>query len=203
MDKTVKLTLKDGRNTVGVTECLNGVTTEYSITLADLLAILQSNQSLTSYISPLLPKNCIKITDGNVQKVYIHVPKTQKAIFYGEKMLKLGFPHLIFKWIVQNEQIFDLYIYATKSDKFTAETEIYRFPYSNVYHDGRVCMGANKFPVLDNIKQLETLHNLFFGAPFNGELARGVGIRKIIKECNNKDFNDDFLEPTGKKLKNI
>lgn len=113
----------------------------------------------------------------------------------------LGFPRMVFKYFISNNRIINLKIVAVKDKGFiNGDTEIYYFPYSNVHHKtGDVCMGVNAFPNIENLIHLENMHILFFNSPFGsdyGAMALGMELKGLIKEFEDKSFNDDLLLPT-------
>ena len=52
---------------------------------------------------------------------------------------------------------------------YSGKEPIYRAPFSNVYDDGRICWGHNAVQI-PQLKAIQGLSTLFFGAPFNTDL---------------------------------
>lgn len=199
--------LRDFNNYVDVKQTQdNGVLIgEYKMTLNDIIRALSNSATEgKTHETPMLPQNCIKlVTTINGYEVFIDLPKRQWQIIFNDKPLMLGFPRLILKYVVVGNRIHRLNIVATKeTGAITEDTELYYFPYSNVHHEsGSVCMGMNAFPNIEYVSQVEKMHILFFSSPFGtdyGAMALGMDLSKLLKEFEDKSFNDDLLIPMTK-----
>lgn len=183
----------------------NGVLVgEYRMRLKDIVLALSNANSEggLTHETPFLPKNCIKITTKtNSHEVYIEIPKRKWQITYNNQSFVVGFPRLIFKYFVSNQRIINLKVVAIKgNESINQDTELYRFPYSNVHHfSGDVCMGSNQFPEINNLADLEKMHYLFFGTPFGDDYGastiKGMPLKDLFEEFTEREFDDDLLVP--------
>lgn len=190
---------------------------EYQMTLENLVESLDASGVLEEdrpIPSPTLPKNCFKHVwvsiKNNVHDIYIEIPKRQWDVNFAKEDMNIGFPRMIFKWRVNDNQIDrgQLQIFAIKeTGRITEKTEVFCFPFSHVQADGSVCMGANVFPKIKDIWQLETMHMKFITAPFSGDYGTrntaGMNIRQIFEACKKKPFNDEWLVTTKKTIGEI
>ncbi|MFE7064203.1 hypothetical protein ACFVAD_18900 [Sutcliffiella sp. NPDC057660] len=199
---------------VQVVQVDNGRTSEYEMSLDNFLKIV-AKSSEAGQESPWLPRNCIKyVSRGFGYEVYLDIPKQQWEIEYANTKLKVGFPRLVFQYSLRSctsdkksfYQVELKKIFAVKGNKKIREnTMLYKFPYSNVYDDGSVCMGTNAFPNITCISDLESLHSLFIHSPFTGDYGAKTTLKKKLWELfteifNEKDFDDNVLIPMDKTL---
>lgn len=179
---------------------------EYRMTLSDVIKCLtDSGIEGQRTETPFLPKNCIKlVTKLNGFEVYIEIPKRQWLVTYQDKQMHIGFPRMVFKYDIYSNQIRFMQLVAIKDDKgrINGETPLFFFPFSNVdKENSKVCMGSNELPTIKCLSQLDTMHNLFFSAPFGEDYGcittEGQSVSKIFDLLKEKDFNDEWLVPIG------
>lgn len=83
------------------------------------------------------------------------------------------------------------YLFALEESEFNPKGKVYAAPFPNVYPDGRICWGKNPFPKI-NQEKAQDVWNLFFSAPFNGDLASDKSktfpkdIRQQLKKLSGK-----------------
>ncbi|QDX90959.1 hypothetical protein EEL30_00305 (plasmid) [Brevibacillus laterosporus] len=155
--------------------------------------------------TPYLPTKCIKhIWVNRAQKeqlVFIEIPKQKwDTSFYNSKLDQVGFPRLLFGYRLKENFIKKIYILAIKDKGHVlGQTEIFKFPFSNV-SNGVVCMGGNSFPNVKDLTQLSTMHNLFFAAPssscyYSSERNySGIGdLRELYTYLQDKMFPEEWL----------
>lgn len=80
-----------------------------------------------------------------------------------ETAIELPLPALIF--VAYGE---DLYVWAVKKD-FDPAARAWKAPFSNVYNEGKVCLGRNSIRGKSALEAIE----IFWSSPFNGDLASG------------------------------
>jgi len=178
-----------------------------------------------SFETPILPQNCLKYINRPAgyrtvnavnqsgesvslkmksyeQVIFIEVPKKRFDIsYYNSEMKDVGFPRLIFGYVIKDQRIQSIYLFAIKDGgRIKDSTMLYKFPYANVIQ-GKVCMGSNSLPTIKEIAQLGSMHNLFFAAPssscyFNGSRnASGINdLRDLYNRMSGQDFPEDWLE---------
>lgn len=158
--------------------------------------------------TPLLPAGTIQYAtdeDERYSRVVMEIPKKQWDIRYGDdEIYTIGFPRLIIQYDIikspSTQRIIETKIFAVLNNKkaITEDTEIYRFPYPNVYHDGRVCWGSNHPKEIKDIMELEKMFNWFVSAPFGEDLGvkttHGMpNFKQLIEVIQDKDFDDDWM----------
>ncbi|MNE60902.1 hypothetical protein D3C80_1560790 [compost metagenome] len=57
------------------------------------------------------------------------------------------------------------------------DTNLYNFPIGNVYDDLRICWGNTRLPSISSVVQLSGIPNIFYSAPFNGDLMGNNSFR--------------------------
>lgn len=183
---------------------------EYRMALNDIIrALTDAATEGVKQETPFLPNNCIKlVSDAIGHQVFIELKKRQWPVEFNNEKFMLGFPRLVFKYYVSNKAIHHVKIFAIKEyGAINEHTEMYYFPYSNVHHEsGEVCMGMNLFPKIECLTQLETMHLLFFTAPFGndyGSRAIGQDLEGLLKAFREKDFDDDVLMPMNKTFNEV
>ncbi|WP_337020134.1 hypothetical protein [Oceanobacillus massiliensis] len=184
---------------IGENGTVNG---EYCLSLNDVLSAFSHSASIKKEETPMLPRGCIKhVTTIGGYEVFIDVPKQQWKITYGNNPVFLGFPRLVFKYVLEGNRITSLYVVAVKGrSSITGDTQLFHFPFANVDHvNAKVCMGTNQFPEVDDIVSLDMMHLLFFSAPFgddyNASTLLSTPNGMLIREFEGKDFGDDILRP--------
>ncbi len=111
---------------------------------------------------------------GSGGLVGVYLPPQRRILRLGSaaEPLTVPTPPLVFAGRDNN-----FYVYALAiGDWPTAETELCRAPFPNVYSGGRICRGTVKFPPCG----LDTIHRaaaLFFESNFNHDLSNGKSRR--------------------------
>jgi hypothetical protein len=172
-----------------------------------ILGVKKVKRPVPRFVSPVLPKNCIRHVWLNHEKqdqvVFIEVPKSRWDIhYYDSPMKQVGFPRLIFGYRLQGAKFRSMLLLAVKDvGKIHADTELFKFPYANV-SNGRVCLGGNVIPPIQEISQVATYHNLFFAAPSsncyysNGRNESGIqDLRELYSKMKDQDFPEEWLSP--------
>lgn len=186
----------------------------YKMTFDDLIKLISESGIAAEQIStPTLPQNCIKHVWINrakqEQAVYIEIPKNRWDIIYHTQRLEnIGFPRMIFKYMISGNSVSLSNIVAIKDKGFIKEdTPLFVFPFSNVERDSKVCMGGNQLPKIDSIVQISTFHSVFFAAPFGdcygAKTTTGKALRELFTLLSNNDFDDNWLMPSEHTLETL
>ncbi|WP_411504315.1 hypothetical protein [Brevibacillus centrosporus] len=151
-------------------------------------------------VTPILPKNTVfyqQQLDGT-HIVCLEVERQRiNTIYRKEKFASVGHPKMLFVFSVSGENITNCKVYAVKDLRLSKETELYRFPFSNVNDNFSACWpDLNSFQ-LKEIAQLETLPLFFLESPSNDHLYRGRELKEVFAALENKDFDNSLLERTG------
>lgn len=153
--------------------------------------------------SPTLPPNTAKyarLSDGT-DILFLFHPETKANITYHKSEFKdVPFPNLVFCFGVRNEQLVTKTVFAYKDRFLRDETELYRFPFANVFDGGKLCYFDNT-PIKDLV-QLQTFAYTWLNAPFNDHLYNqercttlNKPLREIFDTSQGKKFNYDMLVP--------
>jgi len=166
-----------------------------------LIDAAEANLSTVWREGPWLPKNCLRHATGNGgQKVLIHVPSGLRDTWlFDQRIQNLPFPDLIFGFVLNGTAVSKKYVVAVKDLFIQPNTQLYRYPYSNVYDDALACW--NDVPEIEELWQVNGLPTVFFGCPDNGHLYSpntqtmlNMSYRQLIETMQMKDvFPKDIL----------
>lgn len=176
------------------------------ISKEDLFSILLSSvDTIEKYETPLpLPKNCIYYKKHGSKELFVLEKKAHRrnVTYYGKVFQDVGFPKLLFGYVLDHKyNSIKTSIVAVKNDLFIkSETEIFRYPFSNVYSNTECCWGTCTFPKLDHPYQLSGFPELYLSQEDNGDLydganSSGLMYREFLMSLQGKDFNMDWLLP--------
>lgn len=117
------------------------------------------------------------------------------------KELKIPFPTCLFVFEVHSGKIKQSKVYALRNPVAREIDTVYRFPFGNTYHDGKICWGGNKLVAIATPMNLVSVIATFFDAPFNGDLFDGNTIRPSLdKDMKDKDFWSMLVYLNGKEI---
>lgn len=155
--------------------------------------------------------------------VTIFVPRDLRPTAYlkegNERMIP--YPNLLFVFKVAGGNIADSKVFAVKVPRaraITDDTELYRFPYGNVWTDGgKICWGGNASVVRHKgLSDMEEVVAAFFNATMNNDLYNEHGLRgggnvtlelsleELLDKMAKEDvFPDKLLVSTGKKYSSV
>jgi hypothetical protein len=176
-------------------------------------AILRSSAT-NGFVTPLLPRGSIRYIESNGgwrSFCFMEVPPHRRTVYYHEAVIEdVPFPRLIFGFeLMQRDGKHDItsVMLGALEDQILAneESEVYFYPYTNVYSDFKVCWGGSQLPCLDRISQLTTIPELFFNSPnsdcyYNSSNVSNLPYRELVETLKGKEFPDGFLRKTGRKL---
>lgn len=144
--------------------------------------------------TPLLPSGCFRYARyGGKQKILLFVEGGSRDTWlFDQRIVGLPFPNLVFGFVLDGQVVTRKYVVAVKTSRLTMETELYKYPYSNVYDDARACWEG--LPEIQEVFQAGTLPDLFFASPDNGHLyGNSQGYRVLIEDSKGKPFLGDSL----------
>ena len=148
-----------------------------------------------------------KYSDG-IECIFLSREAASANITYFETEYKnVGIPKLVFMVKMFKKTIQELYVCAVKDEIIADDTQIYYYPFSNVFSDCRVCFGANNIASLDmaSLVNLHSVPSLFLAIPNNddeyGNNLSGLDYRPLLKKLQDKPFNDDWLKPMNRTFK--
>lgn len=201
-----------------VLELLNGQgsMSRKKVTYNNFLKLLQSSseKDATGIVVGRLPNgyyNACVSEDGF--KVIVSVPAGIFPFQYFDDVFTIPFPRLVFKFTCRDGKVVERVCYAAKDDILTDQTELFHYPYANVYESGTICFGGNMLPECSELADIDKVINIFYGAPSNNDLwkesycgLKYPALRIALQELNGKDaFPLDYLQPyiNGGHIKNV
>jgi hypothetical protein len=161
--------------------------------------------------TPILPKNCVfyqERGDGSIV-VGIEVEKGMHDVVFGDNSQviydQIGYPKLLF-WFSLKKGKAIAFVAAVKDTIIKNDTQLFLFPYSNVYVSGQICWSSLKDLTIKEVRQLEILPSLFLGATKNTDLYRNsenINLRDLLITMQHHSFDDKTLDPMHKTVGSI
>lgn len=152
-----------------------------------------------------LPKgylNALYSSSGNF-KVWVTMKSEKRPLLYYGKTELVPFPNLLLEFEVSHTKVNRSKIYSFVGDAKEG-MQLYRFPFGNVYDDGKICWGNMSLPSVKRLEEIEQLVGMFFSSETNDDLFRGKDFptqRTFIEELKKyDDFPDKYLKSTGMNL---
>lgn len=157
-----------------------------TIEMEDLLRIFADNVNVETGLMPL---NTIFYSKGDQGYcLVIQVPAHKRVVKLRSRNsstieeFSVPIPTTIFGFVVRNGAIVYSQCASCKLPILTLDTALQQYPYGNVYGDLRICWGASQLPPIAESRFLGTVTEMFYDAPFNGDLFEGdVSIREYME----------------------
>lgn len=179
----------------------NGRSVRKYINFEDLEEIFKRNVNLDTGI---LPKDCIYYSRENGNTIVVMQREPQKTeISYHKRgtsevqKYTVPTPYSIFGFLVRERRVVESFLVASQMPILEMTTEVYRFPFGNVFNDFRICWGRTTLPTIRSPRFLAGLPNLFYAAPFNGDLSENIfrdyhyeryNLEHFFNELNGREF---------------
>lgn len=132
------------------------------------------------------------------------LPASMQMMQYENTHYDVCVPSLVFAFHVEEGKLSHTRVFTLKDETPKDESVLYRYPYGNVYDDGRVCWGYNKLQDIREIKGLEMIMTLFIQSPCNSDLYRSekcigkkdVPLRELFEQLRNvQSFPEEYFMP--------
>jgi len=153
--------------------------------------------------SPLLPKNCFiyqEMLDG-AKIVGIQVEAQRFDIKYHRKeFLDVGHPNMLFLFTIRGQKVLNCKLVCVKDKILTPETQLYRYPFSNVYTNTDTCWPDLNTYRVKSIAHLGTMPFAFLHSINNEHLFQGVNLGEKYFELQGEDFDHETLKPLNKTM---
>lgn len=121
----------------------------------------------------LLPEGCIAaVMEKRYVYYFIRYPDLYADFtYFGTEYLRFPIPRLVFgfKFMPQEGKVAGCRLCVVEDAQLTADTPLYRYPFSNVDVNGRICTGNNALPVYRNPSRLHTLAGYILRMPNNND----------------------------------
>lgn len=140
----------------------------------------------------------IGFVDGGYESVtstyeaIMHLPAEVRPMKYYDKVYLIPFPDLVFYLKAHKGNVTTSKVFAMQDGDVTEKSPLFRYPFGNVYADGRICWGRNfdSIPKVHCLKDFEKAVTLFFGATTNNDLYKSPKIEKegVLVDMNQTEF---------------
>lgn len=142
------------------------------VALESLISVF-SQQSIAS---PTLPPGSIQFwRGGGYHVVALQRPAHVRTMYMYDEPYKLPMPDTLFLFRVQKEsdleiKLIEAAVFAMKGPWNGGDTQLFDFPYGNVFDDRTICWGDYNVK-LSQFHHLDMVTEMFFDTPFNTDLA--------------------------------
>lgn len=176
-----------------------------NISISDLIVQLSKDMEITTGILPSGTK--FYAGTKNCYCIGVQIPaKVRTAEFNagGIKTFTVPFPEMLFIFNIKNERIIESSLFSCIPPVGRSHDRLYRFPYGNVWKDGRICWGDLYIPDIKEPIVLDSVVQKFFNSVFSGHIIQGtnmftppegvVNLRTLLEYLVGKDiFPDNML----------
>ena len=170
--------------------------------------------------TPLLPPNTllygVEHKSNQEALSFIWGPEILTSTYHDTLFPAIPFPVLVVYVQLHREEergnrrIKQVCVAAIKGEP-TLDSQLYRYPFPNVYPGGRVCTGTVGLPIIQQLVELPTAMRLLFSAPSSDDLytpgqtnLSGLCCRELFQEVNGKpEFPKEYLAPLGRPAQGI
>ena len=214
-DTVIRISSK--RAEIVVEQEVGGVTSRKTLTPESFArCILNSRYDENERFSGFLPENCLCTTLCKQSTWYfIRYPELFADIsYFGTEYEHFPIPRLVFAFLYtpENGKIINARLCVVKDERLTMDTPTFLYPFSNVYAEGRICLGNNALPAYKDPTRIFTLANFILRLPNNNDNFRPgsnklmLGYRDLLEHLKDKQpayYYSDVLIPDGKTLKDF
>lgn len=148
--------------------------------------------------SPLLPKGAFifqEMMDG-AKLVGIEVEAQRFDVQYHRKQFEdCGHPKLLFLFSVRGQKVLNCKVVCVKDQVLTPDTQLYRYPFSNVHNSTDTCWPDLRTYQVKSIAHMGTMPFAFIHSSNNDHLYPGVNLGEKYQDLQGKDFDHDTLVP--------
>ena len=208
------LRISPKRNTLIVEEQKPGGIVNYKeIDPIDFYFAINGGYSSREYMdSGFLPEHCLHVSMNAFERYIVFWnPELRADLAYFDKEYpNFPIPRLVFGVrMLDQGRVAECSIGVVADEPPTPDTEMFFYPFSNVYSDGRVCTGNNVLPRYKKQPALRNFPRYLLGLPDNDdmyvkehnrlELPHGE-LMEHLKDKEPAYYYSDILVPTGKTL---
>ncbi|WP_257964299.1 prokaryotic E2 ligase family D protein [Bacillus sp. UMB0728] len=142
--------------------------------------------------SGFFPKNVIYYHKDLVSEtIVLEVPKSQLNVkYYDVDYKQVGHPGMLFYFKIQNSRIQNIKIACVKDKIIDEKTQLYEYPFSNVYSNHSVCWSYSEYEI-NSLQKLQHIPYIFLGTPNNSHVNPGT--RELTEQFQGKEFDDEVL----------
>ena len=165
------------------------------------------------YPSGFLPEHCIAVNVGKEHRWYfVCCPQRFENIsYFGKEYEHFPLPRLVFGFCRETETgtVCQVRLCVVSEGRLSGDSPTFHYPFSNLYGEGRVCIGRNTLPVYKDPSKLHTLAGYILRMPNNNDNYSAANnrlklqYRGLLEHLKDKDpsyYYSDILIPDGKTL---
>lgn len=166
-----------------------------------------------TYHSGLLPSGCIASSfTKDTQTYFLRHPDLMADITYaGTEYLNFPLPRLVFgmTYRPKEQKVTKCKVFVVADEKFTSQSKLYHYPFSNVGVNGHICLGNNALPRYKRPEQLSTLPDYILRMPNNNDHystqhnQQGLQYRDLLERLKDKSpayYYEHILVESGRTL---
>ena len=197
------------RNTFVVEEEKRGGAVTYrEIDPLELYYAINGSYTSNDFLeSGFLPEHCIHVSLTTAERYYvIWNPELRADITYGAtEYQNFPLPRLVFGLrVLGNGKVAECSMGVVADETPTEETQMFYYPFSNVYSDGRVCVGNNVMPRYKKLTAMKNFPRYLLGLPDNDDMfdrehnRLKLGHLELLEHLKDKDpayYYTDILVP--------
>ena len=178
--------------------------------------ILESRYDDSEHFSGLLPEHCLSVTINPAWTQYmIRYPELYADIsYFGTEYEHFPMPRLVFAFrhTPADGKIIGCRLCVVKDERLTMDTPTFLYPFSNVYAEGRICLGNNALPAYKAPTRIYTLASFILRMPNNNDNYHPrnnrleLEYRELLEHLKDKEpayYYSDILIPNGHTLKDF
>lgn len=190
-----------------------GIVSYKEISPIDVYYALNESYSSNMLLgSGFLPEYCLHVSIGTSEKQFVLWNPDLRAdmIYQDVEYPNFPIPRMVF-WVrmLSNGKIAECAIGVVADEKPTPESQMFRYPFSNVFPNGSVCTGNNVLPKCRKLSALASFPRYMLGLPDNDDMfdeannqlhLRHRDLMEHLKDKEPAYYYSTILVPTGKTL---
>lgn len=215
-DLTIHMNTDSGDVVVEQQKQGGGITHKHITPQALCDCFLTSRYDDERHPTGLLPEGCIAaVIEKKFVYYFIRYPELYANItYYNTEYRDFPLPRLVFgfQYMPKERKVAGCRVCVVKDERLTPDTPTYRYPFSNVYGDNRICTGNNALPIYKNPARLHTLMSYLLRLPNNDDLYSRdnnrlhAEYRDLLEQMKGKTpshYYTDVLVEDGRTLKDF
>lgn len=154
-------------------------------------------------VGTMIPKNCVFVSaTSNTVTYVLEIPKSRMRVkFHDVAYEDVGHPRLLSLVTVRETKVIQMKFFAIQDvGEVSKQTQLFKYPYSNVFENGNVCWSGYKETNINSKSDIEMLPLMFLSTTNNTHLNSKV--RELFESNSGKDFNSEDLARSFK-LKDV
>jgi len=152
------------------------------------------------YHSLALPKGCIYYgvveRHSGAEETVVVIEKERCIWFYNHmgETYYVGYPKLLFAYKIQGDRITNSALVAATDKYIKNSSEVYHFPYANVFSNTHICQGSMRYPTVKSLADIAR-YPLGFYLVEHTHANNGAHqpVLEILEKVRNKPFDDSLL----------